>query len=104
MADTARLNHVVIAEDALPGAGQQERLLALNLRDDGDSGVVTGVVGSDVLMTATPWPADRDPGGMLICEASGDEVRCRAADGRNVEATVLPRQADVFDRGRGVVE
>ena len=104
MADTARLNHVVIAEDALPVAGQQERLLALNLRDDGDSGVVNGAVGSDVLITATPWPADRDPGGMLVCEVSGDEVCCRAADGRNVEATVLPRQADVFDRVRGIFE
>lgn len=108
MADTARLNHVVIAEDALPGDGQQERRLRLDLRDEGDSGVVTGAVGSDVLITAGQQPPepepDSGPGEMLVCQVSGGEVRCRTPDGREVEVTVLPRQADVFDRVRGIFE
>jgi len=100
----ADLRHVVIAEDALPGAGQADRLLALNLRDEGDSGVVTAVAGADVLITTGPWPADPDPATSLVCQVSADGVRCHRPDGRDVDVVVLPRQADVFDRVRGIFE
>lgn len=98
------LRHVVIAEEALPNAGQTSRRLALSLRDGGDSGVVTPDAGTDVLITAASWPTDLDAATKLFCEVSDTGVRCRTRDGREVEALVLPRQADVFDRVRGIFE
>jgi molybdopterin/thiamine biosynthesis adenylyltransferase len=104
MADVTSLRHIVIAEDALTGTAEQERRLALTLRDGGDLGVITGESGAGVVVTAGDWPARLDAGIAVVCQVSAGEVRCRTADGRDVPVTVLPREADVFDRVRGIFE
>jgi molybdopterin/thiamine biosynthesis adenylyltransferase len=106
VSDTALLHHVVIAEEALPGDGGQDRYLAMSLRDGGDLAVVSGPEGQDVLLTRGDWPSleAARPTPALTCRVSGDEVQCRVADGREVPVTVLPREADVFDRVRGIFE
>jgi molybdopterin/thiamine biosynthesis adenylyltransferase len=99
----ALLNHVVIAKGALPAPGGPARRLALALRDDGDLGVVSGESGADVLITTGEWP-DPEPGLALTATVADDGVRCRVVGGRDVAVTVLPREADVFDRVRGIFE
>ena len=106
MTDTALLHHVVIAEEALPGDGGRDRYLAMSLRDGGDLAVVSGAEGQDVLLTTGAWPSPEaaGPAPALSCWVSDDEVQCRVADGREVPVTVLPREADVFNRVRGIFE
>lgn len=107
MPDVALINHVVIAEAFLTDVGDSADRLAVQLRDGGDLGVITGAPGDDVLLTSDsrllPLP-DSDTPGPLVCHVVGGKVTCRAPDGREIGVTILPRQADVFDRVRGIFE
>jgi molybdopterin/thiamine biosynthesis adenylyltransferase len=103
MPDVALVNHVVIAEAAFAGVGDSSGRLAIELRDEGDLGVITGAPGDDVLLTSGSTPPP-DPDGPLVCRVADGKVTCRAPDGRDIGVTVLPRQADVFDRVRGIFE
>jgi molybdopterin/thiamine biosynthesis adenylyltransferase len=108
------LRHVVLAESALADLSDLQttdaRRLALQVRDGGESGVVSGADGTDVLVVrgdASPASAELS-GVALVCQITDDGVRCRAANGGQlsdeVEVVVLPHNADVFDRVRGIFE
>jgi molybdopterin/thiamine biosynthesis adenylyltransferase len=107
MPDVAQVNHIVISEAVLTGAGDNADRLAIQLRDGSDLGVITGEPGDDVLLTSNSRLSaqpDVDAPEPLVCHVVDGKVTCRAPDGRVIGVTILPRQADVFDRVRGIFE
>lgn len=105
--DKQRLGHIVFTEAALAlldRAPSQAISLGLDLRDNGDLGVVTGSPGSDIVVL--PHEPDQLAADVVaVCWRGEHGLRARHADtGAEITTTSIPTAVTTFDRVHGILE